>query len=205
MSLWLLRVSIPADSQPPSLWLERSAGAINFALSLIPFAGIGFLWFVGVVRDRLGHREDRLFATVFLGSGLLFLAMLFLAAALVSAMITSFAAGADQPINEGTFRLLRLFAFNVMNIYAVKMAGVFMLSTSTVAAYTGFVPRYMALIGQLLALVLLLASSYLDWSFFIFPLWVLMISTHILVDNFHGHAREIPKKDGKLPRTQGRM
>jgi len=43
----------------------------------LPFAGIAFLWFIGVLRDRLGELEDRFFATVFLGSGLLFLAMLF--------------------------------------------------------------------------------------------------------------------------------
>ena len=43
----------------------------------MPFAGIAFLWFIGVVRDQLGEVEDRLFSTVFLGSGLLFLAMLF--------------------------------------------------------------------------------------------------------------------------------
>lgn len=33
-------------------------------------AGIAFLWFIGVIRDRSGAHEDRFFATVFLGSGL---------------------------------------------------------------------------------------------------------------------------------------
>ena len=42
-------------------------------MNLIPFAGIAFLWFIGVLRDRLGEQEDRFFATVFFGSGLLFL------------------------------------------------------------------------------------------------------------------------------------
>ena len=51
------------------------------AVSLIPFAGIAFLWFIGVIRTRLGDREDKLFATVFLGSRLLFVALLFLAGA----------------------------------------------------------------------------------------------------------------------------
>ena len=46
-------------------------------LYLVPFAGIAFLWFIGVVRDRIGEREDKFFATVFFGSGLLFVAMLF--------------------------------------------------------------------------------------------------------------------------------
>ena len=50
------------------------------ALNLVPFAGIAFLWFIGVVRDRLGMYEDRFFATIFFGSGILFLAMFFAAA-----------------------------------------------------------------------------------------------------------------------------
>jgi len=46
---------------------------------LAPLAGITFLWFIAVVRDRMGQQEDRFFASVFLGSGLLFIAMYFAA------------------------------------------------------------------------------------------------------------------------------
>ena len=56
------------------------------ALNLVPFAGIAFLWFIGVLRDRIGEREDRFFATVFLGSGLLFVAMIFVAAGIGGAL-----------------------------------------------------------------------------------------------------------------------
>src|SRR3954462_260149 len=55
-------------------------GLIRLSLNLVPFAGIAFLWFIGVLRDQLGAVEDRLFSSVFLGSGVLFLAMLFLGA-----------------------------------------------------------------------------------------------------------------------------
>jgi hypothetical protein len=71
-----------------------------------------------------------------------------------------------------------------MNIYAIKMAGVFMISTSTVAMVTGFAPRWIAILGYVLALILLLGSYYLPWSFIVLPLWVLLLSIHILVDNF---------------------
>jgi hypothetical protein len=74
-AFWLLRVSVPADPLEPGAWLSTSAGTVAFALNIIPFSGIAFLWFMGVLRDRLGRDEDRFFATVFLGSGLLFLAM----------------------------------------------------------------------------------------------------------------------------------
>jgi hypothetical protein len=78
---WLLRTSIPADPQESASWLQGSSGSVALALNLMPFAGIAFLWFIGVLRDRLGQQEDRFFATVFFGSGLLFLAMLFTSAA----------------------------------------------------------------------------------------------------------------------------
>ena len=85
----LLRVSVPAHPSVPGAWLtdSRRRTAVAVALNLIPFAGIAFLWFIGVVRDRIGEREDRLFATVFLGSGLLFVAMLFVGAAVAGGLI----------------------------------------------------------------------------------------------------------------------
>jgi hypothetical protein len=76
-ALVLLRLSVPAHPGEAGAWLtnqgRRTAAAV--ALNLIPFAGIAFLWFIGVLRDRIGEREDRFFATVFLGSGLLFVGM----------------------------------------------------------------------------------------------------------------------------------
>ena len=65
----------------------------------------------------------------------------------------------------------------------VKMAGVFMISTSTVAMSTNFAPRWLAVLGYGLAALLLLASSFLRWSFALFPLWVLMLSIQILAGN----------------------
>jgi len=180
----LLRASVPTESLAPGLWLPANARTIGLALNLIPFSGVAFLWFIGVLRDRLGQHEDRLLSTVFLGSGLLFLAMLFAAAAVVGSIIIAFTARPEQAIDPDMFVFVRTLAFNLMNVYAIKMAAVFMFSTSTVALYTQFVPRYVAFLGHGLALVLLLGSHYWDWSFFVFPLWVLLLSIQMLIDNF---------------------
>ena len=85
--LLLFRLSVRADPLEAGAWLKTSSKTIALALNLVPFAGIAFLWFIGVLRDRLGELEDRFFATVFLGSGLLFLAMLFASAALGGGII----------------------------------------------------------------------------------------------------------------------
>src|SRR4051795_9750051 len=95
--LWLLRTSIPADPLEPGAWLATDKTAITVALNLVPFAGVAFLWFIGVLRARLGQLEDRFFASVFLGSALLFLAMLFAAASIAGAvMLLASSAGPDQ-------------------------------------------------------------------------------------------------------------
>ena len=78
----LIRLSIPANVEDRGMWLKQRAGTVTLALSLLPFAGIAFLWFMGVVRDRLGQLEDQFFSTVFFGSGPLFLAMMFASAAI---------------------------------------------------------------------------------------------------------------------------
>jgi hypothetical protein len=185
VAFFLLRISVPADPQEPGAWLRTNSETVAVALNLVPFAGIAFLWFIGVLRDRLGTLEDRFFATVFFGSGLLFLGMLFTAAAVVGAILIAFAAEPGELINSATFRLARATAYSILNIYMIKMAGVFMISSSTVAIYTGFAPRWTAILGYALSLLLLFGNYYVSWSLFVFPFWVLLISICILIDDIH--------------------
>jgi hypothetical protein len=180
----LLRRAMPGDPLDSGEWMSANSQTVTLALNLVPFAGIAFLWFIGVLRDRLEEREDRFFATVFLGSALVFLAMFFAAAAVIGAMILTAGSVAPGLLDSITFRFGRAAAFLIINVYAVKMAGVFMISTSTILIYTGITPRWIAFVGYLLALGLLLGSSYLTWSFAALPIWVLLISTQILIDNY---------------------
>lgn len=180
---WLLRISVPATPHDAGAWIDRSAKTVELALNLVPFAGIAFLWFIGVLRDRLGQAEDRFFASVFFGSGLLYLAMLFGAAALIGAIVIAFHAYPDA-VDSATFRFARAAIYNLVNIYMTKMAAVFMFSTSTVALYTGFAPRWLAWLGYVLALILLFGSYYIGWSFVLFPFWVLLISAYFFFENF---------------------
>jgi MFS family permease len=180
--VWLLRSALPADPLEPGAWLRTSRGTVALALNLVPFAGIAFLWFIGALRDRLGQREDRFFATVFFGSGLLFLAMLFAASASVGAIILAFAEEPKGLLDSATFRFARALSYGIVNIYMIKIAAVFMISTSTVAISTRFAPRWIALLGYALALIILFGSYYIDWSFIVFPLWIFLISTYILIE-----------------------
>jgi hypothetical protein len=132
-SLALLRLSVPADPATAGRWLTDSGRrtAVAIGLNLIPFAGIAFLWFIGVIRDRVGEREDRFFATVFLGSGLLFVGLLFVAAAIAGGLITDMAS--SGPPGPGTLAQGRSVTSILLNVYAMRMAAVFTLTTVTIA------------------------------------------------------------------------
>ncbi len=182
-SLVLIRVTVPANPRDGGVWLLGGLGRIALAMHLLPFAGIAFLWFIGVLRDRLGQREDKFFATVFFGSGLLFLAMLFSSAAVAGGVLRIYGGNPGMIPEAGLYSFGRTVTYEIMNVYAMKMAGVFMVSTCTVSLRTSIFPRWMAYLGFALALFLLLSLGIVYWAPLVFPLWVLLISIHILRAN----------------------
>jgi len=183
-SLVLFRISVPATTEFTQLGSRTNV--VVLALNLMPFAGIAFLWFIGVVRDRLGANEDRFFATVFFGSGILFLAMFFAAGAVAGATIIALNAASRQLIDSGIYEFGRVIAAQIMNVYALKMAGVFMISTATMGIRTHILPRWITIPGYALAVLFLLSSRFADWLGLAFPMWVLILSIYILVENLRG-------------------
>lgn len=174
-------------------WLETNAAPVSLALNLIPFAGIAFLWFIGVLRDLLADQEDRLFSTVFLGSGLLFLAMTFIGAALVAGLLNAHTI-LSGILSDSVYTYSRSVIYQVINIYAIRMAGVFMISLATIWIRTGVMHRVWAILTYLLALVLLVSISYSLWVTLIFPGWVMVVSVYILIRNLH---RQPPAGDAE--------
>jgi hypothetical protein len=181
-ALVLLRLSVPADPRVAGRWLTDPGRrtAVQIALSLIPFAGIAFLWFVGVLRDRIGHREDRFFATVFLGSGLLFIAMLFVTAAVAGGLLVAASRASSRP-GPDVLALGRDVTGLLLNVYSMRMAAVFTLTTVTIARRTEIVSRWVTVAGVVAALVLLVAINFSDWVELLFPAWILAMSIDILV------------------------
>ena len=182
-SLVLIRTAIPEYLSDDVAWVEQGAGRITVALELMPFAGIAFLWFIGVVRDRLGDFEDRLFATVTLGSGLLFLAMVFVSTAIAGGILASSQFYTGDTLNENVIYFSRALMLQISNIYALRMAGVFMISLGTIWLRTGLMPRWLAVITYLVALALLVVINQSVWITIVFPLWVFAISVFFLVRN----------------------
>lgn len=182
-SLIIVRLAVPDYRSDPGLWMQDPLhrNAVRFAIQLAPFAGIAFLWFIGVLRNRLGVLEDQFFATVFLGSGLLFVASLFASAGLSGALLETVANSRMRFLNTDAYYLARQVAGSFMNVFGIKMAAVFIFSTSTVLLRTGLLPRWVAFLGFGCAIVLLLVITNWLWIALLFPFWILIVSLCILL------------------------
>jgi hypothetical protein len=177
-ALTMMRIALSEASLEALQTDAQRRSLIRWSLHLVPFAGIAFLWFIGVVREQLGDVEDRLFSTVFLGSGLLFLAMLFIGA-VTSTSLLSMLAGPDP--DADLFAYGRSSTQTLISVYAMRMAAVFTLSVSTVGIRTSGLPRWISYLGYLVAVTLLLAAGEHKWFQLIFPGWVLLVSVAILL------------------------
>ncbi len=191
----LILLATPPTPLDNESGLFSQTPAVLLALNLVPFAGIAFLWFMGVVRDVLGEREDQFFATVFLGSGLLFVAMLFVSSAVTGSLIllTTRLPESDLP---AVYDLGRIIARETLSTYSIRMAGVFMISSSTLFLRTGVIPRWTAFLGFGFAAIMLLRIGYINslgWVMLLFPLWVLLVSLHILTKSYTHHPENLPQ------------
>jgi hypothetical protein len=185
-ALVLVHLAVPSDPAEAGDWLAdgRKRDAVIFALNLLPFAGIAFLWFIGVLRDRMGRGEDRFFATVFLGSGLLFIAMLFAAGAVAGGLVV---AASDSPA-AGVWSFGRRVSFTLLTTYAMRMAAVFAISATTIITRLGIAPRWLTFVGFATGVILLLTVGGVPWIELIFPAWVFVLSVHILVVSWRSPA-----------------
>ncbi|MGW0161508.1 hypothetical protein ACWDUN_19585 [Mycobacterium sp. NPDC003323] len=175
-ALVLIRLALPEGAESGAQWLAEGSTQLGVAAKLMPFAGIAFLWFMGVVRDGLGRYEDKFFSTVFIGSGLLFLAMMFLAAGIGAGLERSGAAVDPDVAVFGQMVLL-----TVSKTYALRVAAVFMMSLATIWLKTKLMPRWLVIVTYVAAVGLLIASDLSMWLTLAFPIWVLVVSMLLLV------------------------
>lgn len=179
-SLILMRGAIPAAISTDTSWAKTGAWKINLALGMMPFAGIAYLWFIGVVRDKLGEFEDKFFSTVFFGSSIIFLAMVFVSMSIAGGILATYLLITGEKPDYSVIYFGRALMLQISNVYALRMAGVTMISLATIWIRTGLMPRWLAVLTFLLALALLVVVNYSPWITLVFPVWVLLISLFIL-------------------------
>jgi len=173
--------------------LESWSRKASLIILLVPFAGIAFLWFTGVIRDRLGELEDRFFATLFYGSGIIQVVLLFIWGAIFGAVMTARSMTAAGLIDNRIF----IFSFALMNEiignYALRMAGVYMTAINSLWSKTGLMPRWLIIGTYILALGFLLAAERFREARFLFPIWVFVVSVYILILNYRRAHNQEPE------------
>jgi hypothetical protein len=179
----LIRLAIPADALEASDWFDSQARNLSLAMSLVPFAGISFLWFMGVLRDRMGRQEDQFFSTLFFGSGYLYLGMTFASAATLGGTLVLYASDPGLLAGGGIYSLALVISNRLNSVYAVRMAGAFMFVLGTIWVRTGVMPRWLAFVTYVVAGVLLISIGFTPWVVMVFPAWVFAISVAILILN----------------------
>ncbi|MFJ8014726.1 hypothetical protein [Streptomyces sp. NPDC096339] len=166
----LMRLAVPSGDGAAEPVPAGNRWAVRLALEIVPFAGIAFLWFMGALRSHVGQAEDKFFSTVFLGSGFICAATLFVAAAAAGTVLAE-----DNPSDFG-----RHYAYTILATYSMRMAAVFVLSTAMIGRRLGVFPRPLIAVSTLAGLVLLVIGSSVPWSELVFPAWALVFSVHIL-------------------------
>ena len=190
-SLLLFRSTIGvrhSAAELQTLVATDDVGAVMAGIYLVPFAGVAFLWFMAVVRDRIGDREDRFMATAFLGSGLIFVAMLFAGTVAFAGPVIGKSFGVGGVPGADAIDLGRSMGYAFLFVFATKMAGVFTIVTSTIGLRIVRWPRWIAIYGYVSALVLVFSVTYFEMIIALFPLWVAVVSIYILLHAGRGGA-----------------
>ena len=168
-------------------WLETWSGTFSLVLTTVPFAGIAFLWFTGVIRDRLREREDRFFATIFLGSGIIQVLLLFMWGAILGSLMRMKAIttlGMADDFSPDVYIFGVILMNEIIGNFGLRTAGVYMMAIGTLWAKAGVMPRWLTIITYIVALGFIVFAGTTREARFIFPAWVFMVSVYILILNY---------------------
>lgn len=150
-------------------------------LNLGTIAAIAFLWFVGVLRNRIGDREDRFFGTVFYGSAIIHTALWVISLAALAAIPAAVELfDTTAWIDPGAVGSTGGTAAALLFIVGPKIQALFVLSTSTIFLRTSVAPRWLALVGYAFGLALFVVPLVAEPVGIGFPLWVFVASIAVL-------------------------
>jgi hypothetical protein len=188
LAFWLL-FSVPRGSAAEEITDVYRRRLTLSGLYLMPFAGIAFMWFIIALRMWIsGHRhpENVLTSTMQLFSGMMYVALIFVAcgAAAAVAATTEFA---GRPVVQPIASQFHEFGRAILFIFAVRMAAMFVLCTTNIGRGTGILPRWFVYAGYAAGLFMLLSASFNHVLIVVFPVWLLVLCAFLL-----RRARQFP-------------
>jgi|SRR5690348_4719606 hypothetical protein len=179
----LVFASDSPDSKDPDaqvlVWYAKHSHRVGILVGafLLAFCGLFFLWFVSGLRQRLRAAEGpggRL-ANVALGGGVLFVGMLWVGAAALAAVPAEQSFGGGPPLHVADVaRFLPSVGFGAILVFGAFGAIAMIDAASIVIMRTGVLPKWLAWLGFVAAIVLLFGVVFLPMI--ALPIWLLAAS-----------------------------
>jgi hypothetical protein len=149
------------------------------ALQVMVFATIAFMWFVGVVRSRLGEREPRLVGTVFLGGAIILAGLMLVGAAVLAAPSVLVEAGGTA--DPGAASMSRALAVTLLSVFTPRVATLVMFSTAALARGTRALPRWLIVLTYVVGIFEFVNVTVSTPAVYVFPAWIALVSVVLLV------------------------
>lgn len=149
-------------------------------LQVIALATLAFLWFIGVVRGRLGDAEPRLFGTVFLGGGILVAGLMLAGTAALAAPMVLVSLGGPTPEPEDV-GMTRALAVSLLAVFAPRAATLVILSTAALGRVTRALPRWLVWLSYVVGIAEFVNVAVSTPTVYIFPAWIALVSVVLLV------------------------
>jgi len=157
-------------------------------LQVIVIATIGFLWFVGVVRGRLGEREPRLFGTVFLGGSVLMAGVMIAGTSALAAPSVLVEAG-GKAVDPGAASMSRALAVSLLSVFAPRIATLVMFSTAALSRKTNALPGWLIYVTYIVGILEFVNFTVAEPTVYVFPAWIGLVSIVLLIRDRPAHLR----------------
>ena len=182
----LLNGGMPSTDAPARDWISFYSDSGNRAQVLVgayvmTVAGLAFLWFLAGLRGRLLEvdRGSSALSWLVAGSGLIFVAML-MAGTIAMASVAGSITFGNSPVPPADFgRQLSQLGFGLVLLASAFFAALFVAATSYLALETGAFARWLAIVGFIVAVVLLFSALLIPMI--VYLLWVLAVSISLLI------------------------
>jgi hypothetical protein len=158
---------------------------------LLPFAAIAFIWFFVALRmwiSASAPKVNMMLSNVQLVSGIIYTTLVLAAGGSMSVMAATIEL-TDAEIDPLLARQFPQFGASLLLVFAMRMAAMFVLTTTNLGRISGILPRWFIVIGFAVAIGLLLTASLSAWLVLVFPAWIIVFCV-ILIDR----ARKIPRE-----------
>jgi len=176
----LARPRVGAGPSEVARFYESHHTQVVVLLALIVIGTVAFLWFVGVVRSRLGQREHRMLGSVFLGSSVLLAGLVLLGAAMLAAPSFLVDVGGGMP-DVGAASLLRAESAVVLSVFAPRIATLVIFSVASLGRTSGALPRWLVVVSYVVGVAEFVNVTISQPTLYVFPAWIALVSVVLLV------------------------